>query len=100
MYVVYTLPYLDKEMKVSLQQVGCMAVCNDCGVWTPVLLSTVSLRRHQASGSGSMLCHGAIVLSEKSSVFSLLFHLNNFSGNFLQLILTSTQFTHAVSTQD
>ena len=45
-----------------------MAVCDDCGVWTTILLSDF-FEKTSGSGSGSMLSHGAIVLSEKSSVF-------------------------------
>lgn len=71
MYVVYTFISWQRNEKSVYSKVGCIWQCVMIVVFGPLFYYLISLRRHQASGSGSMLCHGAIVLSEKSSVFSV-----------------------------
>ena len=71
MYVVYAFISWQRNKKSFYNKAGCIWQCVMIVVFGPLFYYLISLRRHQASGSGSMLSHGAIILSEKSSVSSV-----------------------------
>lgn len=85
MWIVYIFIFWHKNEKSVYIKAGSIWKCVMTVMFGSLFYCLISLRRLQASGSGSMISHGGIVLSEGSSVFSLLFHLNNYEEPFFQL---------------